>query len=307
MNNIPIDYARSMAMEYYSLQPNPVKGMANIESAVQRRYLYTKLYSAYKFTIPKEWPLNFFRPFLFLQGTIAAIYTQDRGWIVYPYGVTGLDMYYQPREIVVYNRMLDRERYGLIGVNSEIIRILDDYGGIDDIVRKYAYQLASIDKSLDINLMNANVALIVEAENKKDADTIKEAYNKASTGEPMVSINKRLIEGQQLRTLISSPKSNYMGLELMQTRQEIIRQFCTDVGIPSANYNKRAQMSPEEITHSNGETKSLCTVIRDTIQECFDKLNKISGLGCKVELNTDITEGGASYAATDIIRDGQLS
>lgn len=294
MNAIPIDYAKQMSLDYFQLQPSWVKGRYNAETEVERRYLYTKLYSIYDFTLPKDWPLNFFRFFLFTFGSLAAIYTKERGWIVYPYGVSKVDMYYQPREIIVFNQFLGSSKKGIIGLNAEIIRVMDDYFGLDDLVTKYAVKLANIDKSVDINLMNANVGLFAEASNKKDAEDIKTAYAEATTGKPMVLLNKELLKGGQLKTLIQNPKVNFLSLEMLQARRDIVNMFLTDIGIRTANYEKRAQISEKEVTQRDGETRAICTVILDTIRECFDKLNSISGLGLEVRFNEEVMENNKS-------------
>lgn len=289
---MPIDWGRQMVENHFQIQPSIVKGPLNAATETEKRYLYTKLYSLYDFTLPKDWPLNLFRLFLFHYGSIAVIYTKKFGWIFWPYGVTKLGLYYLPSEIEVWNGHLPKVQRGIIGVNAEIIRVMDDYIGLDDLVTKYAQKLAAIDKSIDINFLNANVALYAEAQNKKDADDIRTAYADATTGKPMVMLNKELMNSGQLKTLIQNPKGNFMALEMLQARRDIVNMFLTDIGIPTANYEKRAQISTAEVTQRDGETKAICTVILDTITECFDKVNAISELGLSVRFNKEVNSNG---------------
>lgn len=297
-NNSPIDFGQQMVMEHFQMVPQEVKGRYNQAVETEKRYLYTKLYSVFDFTLPKEWPTNLFRLLLFHYGSIASVYTAQFGWIFWTYGVTKVGLYYLPSEIEVWNGHLKKAARGVLGVNAEIIRCMDDYGPVDDLITKYAVKLANLDKSIDVNLMNCNVSLYAEAKNKKDADDIYEAYGKATSGSPMVVLNKNLIDGGQLKSLIESPKTNFMGLEMLQARQEIVNMFLTDIGIPTANYDKRAQMSTGEVQQRDGERKALVSVMRDNIQECFERLNAISGLGLSVRLNKETT-GGASDGKTD--------
>lgn len=303
MAGAPYDFAQQMCMDYFQMQPAAVKGRLNAATETERRYLYNKLFAVYKFTIPEYWPLNFFRFFLFYFGSIGAIYTKEYGWMAQPYGVTKLGPYYQPAVITVYNQFLRTEKTGILGVNAEIIRIMDDYGGLDDLVTKYAQKLADADKSININFMNANVSLMALVKNKKDADDIKTAYGQATEGKPLVVINKEVMEEQKLTTLIDAPKSNFMALEMLQARREIENQFLTDIGIRTANYDKRAQMSDDEVRQRDGESRALCKVILDNLNECFDKLNRISGLGCKVEFDEEVV-GGGTIGQTDTVGDG---
>lgn len=290
MHALPIGYAAQSAMDYFQIQPSWVKGRLNQETEVEKRYLYNKIFSLFDFKLPTGWPLNWFRFLTFVFGSGAAIYTRKLGWMYLPYGVSEIDAYYQPSRIIVSNHMLDTEKEGVIGLNAVIIRAMDDYCGLDDLVTKYATQLSAIDKSVAINLMNSNVALVAEAENKKDADQIKEAYAEATTGKPLVALNKRILDGGRLTSLIDHPKSNLMVMEFEQARQEILSRFLREIGIPTANYGKRAQMSDEEILQGDGETRALLSVMLDNLNAGFNELNRLSGMRTGASINREVAE-----------------
>lgn len=290
-HNGPIDFGKQMVMEHFQMVPQEVKGRYNSAVETEKRYLYNKLYSVFDFSLPESWPLNLFRLLLFRYGSVASVYTKQYGWIFWTYGVTKVGLYYLPSEIEVWNGHLKQAARGVLGVNAEIIRCMDDYGPVDDLITKYAVKLSGVDKSVDVNLMNCNVSLYAEAANKKDADDIYAAYGKATEGSPMVVMNKDLLKGGQLKTLIQNPKTNFMGLEMLQARQEIVNMFLTDIGIPTANYTKRAQMSDNEVDKRDGERMALVSVIRDNIQDCFDKLNAISDMNLSVRLNKEVIGG----------------
>lgn len=288
----PITYKEQMARDYFSMQPSEVKGVWNAETQSEKRYLYAKMYSNFEFTIPKYWAKNWFRFFLFNLGSICAIYTKEKGWMCGPYGVTKINAYYQPAQIVYTNHTLTAEKTGIIGINAGIMRVMDDYCGLDDLVTKYAVQLADIDKAININIMNCNVAIAALVKDKKEADELKEAYEEATTGKPFVAINKELLKDKSLSYLIENVKANFVVLDLLQSRREILNQFLTDIGIPNANYTKRAQMGQQEVERNDRETEALVEEIEKTIQEGMDEINSISGLGLSVRLK----KGGDNYA-----------
>lgn len=297
-NGLPMGFGSQMLADYFQPEPSRVKGRRNEAVETQMRYLYNMVYSVYDFGLPKGWALNIFRFFLFRMGSVGVVYTHKFGWIFWPYGVTKLDWQYQPAVIEIWNEHLTRAQTGIIGVNAGIVRIMDDYGGLEDLVVEYAEKLAQCDKSVDINLMNANVSLAAYAKSKKDADDIYEAYGEATTGKPMVVINKALAE-EPIRTLIDSPKQNFMALEMLQARREIVDEFLTKIGIRTANYDKRAQMSDDEIRQRDGESRALCTIMLENIREGFEALNKISGLGLSVGLREEVTGDGKDDAMGD--------
>lgn len=297
----PITFGEQNYMNYINLQPSEVKGRANVAVEIRRRYLYNNIFSCFDFRLPKAWPLNFFRFWLFYYGSIGCIYTNEYGWIIYPYGISKLDMYYQPAEIVIYNQYLNMDKTGVIGVNAGIIRIMDDFYGLDDLVTHYAEMLAQIDRSINVNLMNSNVAMVIEAEGKKQADSLKEAYAEATTGKPMVAINKGLLDGEPLHPLLGNVKQNYVVNELLEARRTLKNEFLTEIGICNRNYEKRAQQTNDEIHQADDETESVVSVILKNLRTCFEAINRISGLGLAVHPHFDYLSGqrgGYEYVST---------
>lgn len=282
-------YADQSAMSYWNMQPSQVKGRYNSSTEYHKRYLYNKLFSRFKFTLPKEWDMNFFRFYLFRCGSIAVIYTNEYGWVAQPYGIVKLNLYYNPAEITVFNQFFRTDKTGIIGVNSEIIHLFDDYFGFDDLITRYAEILAQIDSAINVNLMNCNVSMFFPAQSKKQADEIKEAYAEATTGKPFVTINKDAMGDDQIEPLLGNVKGNYIVDSLLEARRNIINQFLTEVGIANANTDKKERLITDEVNQNNDETKAIISVVYENLKKCFDKVNQISGLSLNVTLRK---EGG---------------
>lgn len=287
----PMGFYDSSIQDYFNLQPSVVKGSANIDTEIQKRYLWTKIFSVFKFGIPSEWDLNYFRFYLFQLGSIGVIYTKEYGWIAQPYSITQLNIYRNPKVIEIYNEFITKPKTGVLGVNAGIINIMDDYYGLNDIVTKYATKLSQIDKSIDINLMNCNDAKLFEADSKKQAEEIKEAYDQASEGKPFVVINKEVLKGKQITTLLPSVKNNFIVTDLLNARRTIMNQFLTEVGIKNANYEKKERLNSQEVNQNNDETQAIISVIYENIKKSFDNLNKISNLNLTVDYAYDYSEG----------------
>lgn len=292
--NSPYTYQVQNYMNYFNLQPSDVKGTANTAVQHYKRELYNMIYSVFEFDLPKDWALNFFRFFLFHCGSIGVIYTKEYGWVCQPYSFTELDLYYNPKVIMVDNQFFNSTKYGLIGVNAEIIKIFDDYFGLDNLVTRYAEKLAQCDKSIDINLMNSNVALLAEVENKKDAEAVKVAYGKATTGEPLVTLSKDILKGKQLNTMIANVKNTFIANDIQILKRSIVNEFLTKVGIRNSNYDKKERLTESEVNENNDETRALISVIYDNIKASMNKLNKIAGLGLDVRLRYEYLEGGST-------------
>ena len=288
--NAPIMYQQQELINYFNLQPSEVKGRCNTATKFHKRYLYTKISSTLKFTIPESWDMNFFRFWTFHYGSIGVIYTNEFGWVAQPYSVDELQLYYNPRKITVYNQFIKKPKTGIIGINAGIIRIMDDYFGLDDIVTKYAEMLAQIDRSINVNLMNCNVTALFEADSKKQADEVKEAYGDATTGKPLVVVNKEVMNGKQITTLLPNVGNNYIVDKLLTARRSIINAFLTEIGIRNANYEKKERLNSAEVEENNDETKAIITVIYENVKKCMETINAFSGLNLDVELGYDYPE-----------------
>ena len=288
--NVPIMYQQQELINYFNLQPSEVKGRCNTATELHKRYLYTKVYSTLKFTLPESWDINFFRFWLFRYGSIGVIYTREFGWVAQPYSVDELQLYYNPRKITVYNQFIKKPKTGIIGINAGIIRIMDDYYGLDDIVTKYAEMLAQIDRSINVNLMNCNVTALFEADSKKQADEVKEAYGEATTGKPLVVVNKDVMGGKQITTLLPNIGNNYIVDKLLTARRCIINAFLTEIGIRNANYEKKERLNSAEVGENNDETKAIISIIYDNIKKCMETINAFSDLKLDVQLRYDYTE-----------------
>lgn len=287
MSNAPIMFDQDMILNHFNIQPSQVKGRANAGVEYYKRLLYAKLYSTLDFTLPETWKKNYFRFWLFHCGSIGVVYTSEFGWVCQPYSILKLDLYFNPKVIEVYNQFIKTPKIGAIGVNAGIIKCMDDYFGLDDIVTRYATDLAQCDRSIEVNLMNSNVTAFFKAKNKKDADAVKEAYAKATTGEPFVVINKEVMDDEGIDTLLPNIKNNFIVNDLLQARRGILNAFLTEIGIRNANYDKKERLNSQEVNENNDETSAVITVIYDNIKKSMEEVNEVSGLNLDVSLHYD--------------------
>lgn len=298
--NEPIMYGQEMMLDHWNIQPSIVRGRANAGTEYYKRLLYTKIYSVLDFTLPDNWKKNYFRFWLFHFGSIAVIYTREFGWVCQPYSIIDLDIYYNPRTIQVYNQFIKTPKIGAVGVNAGIVKCMDDFFGLDDIVTRYATDLAQCDRSIEVNLMNSNVTAFFKAKSKKDADAIKEAYGQATTGKPFVVINKEVMDDEEINTLLPKIKDNFIVNDLLQARRGILNAFLTEIGIRNANYDKKERLNSQEVSENNDETKAIISVIFDNIKRSFDDINAFSGLSLSVSYNydyeTEVTDNGTFNA-----------
>lgn len=281
--NKPIMYDEQLLMnEFCRTRPMSVHGQSSLSNNFYDRYLYNKIYSVYNFKLPDYWELNWFRYILFHWGSIAVINSKEYGWIPMPYGVTEINFQYQPKKIEVANSFIPTTIAGVIGENAEIVKCLDDYRGFEDIVRRYSTKLSTIDKDIDINLMNCNASMWCSVENNKQAQTVKKAYEDASTGQPLV-VTGGDFDGFQ--PMFKNLGQTYLVDKLQIAKRTCLNEFLTEIGIRNANQQKRERLISSEIAENNDETSAIAHIVYTNIKSAFEKINAISNLGLEISLN----------------------
>lgn len=283
----PILFNQQQMLDYFNLQPSEVLAQANVGTQFYKRYLYNLLYSVFNFKIPENWKLNYHRFWLLHYGSIGVIYTNEFGWVEQPYSIVKLDMYYNPKVIEVYNSFITEPKVGIIGTNAGIIHAFDDYFGFDDIISRYAEKLAQCDRSIDVSLMNSNIALMAEVEDKKKAEEVKTMYADATTGKPLTLINKNILNGNGFKPVIPNIKNNFIAPDVLQAKRTILNEFLTFIGIRNANYDKKERLNSQEVSENNDQTRAIVTVVAENIKKSCDIINAFSDLGLAVELNYD--------------------
>lgn len=304
-HNLPITMNEQTWFSYFNMQPSQVKGQANSSVEYYKRILYNKIFSVFDFTIPKDWHINWFRFWLFQFGSIAVIYTKKFGWICAPWSTVKLDYQYQPKIIMVTNSYLDKTVIGEVGNNASIIHLFDDYYGYEPIVRRYAELLANVEKSLNVNLFNTNVSFFAEADSKKKAEEIYEAYAEASTGKPFVVVGTKVLKGESLKPLLPNSKQNFLSTELLEVRRGIINAFLTEVGIRNVSVQKKERLTQGEYEENNDETQALTSVVFGNLKKDIETTNNVSGLNLSVKLRYNYISSEQTDENKEVNKDGK--
>jgi len=65
--------------------------------------------------------------------------------------------------------------------------------------------------------------------------------------------------------------------------RKINEQFCTDIGIPNANTDKRERLIDSEVNSNNVETATRCEMWLESIKKGIAKANDMYGLSLGVD------------------------
>ena len=204
-------------------------------------------------------------------------YTDKYGLICQQCTLSGYDIYYQPTEVLIANPNLPGvSLQRKIGEDAAIIRLQPDYSSICDIVSYYAEKLALLSQGIDNNTILANLGYVFKAGNKAESATIKKAFDKLASGDPIVVVDKST--NIQPELFDRDVGRSYVVPKMLADFRTVNNEFNTVVGIANANTQKKERLITDEVNANNQETRALSQVIFETVKKDLQTVYEVTGL-----------------------------
>lgn len=263
-----------------------------------RRYLMQKAISVFKWQLPDTWDKDYFLYTLYGYGYCAVINTEEFGVIPQWGALGGYNVFYRPTYVIITNPLIKEMKRPTIGIDCTIIKLQPDYGSITDLVNYYADMLALCSESIGINMINSHVSTVFPAANKAMAESYKKMYDKIASGDPAVVVDKNLFDdtGKPVWTPFQANiKNEYIADNILADMRRIESQFDQDIGIPTANTDKRERLISSEVNSNNVETAIRCEFwleqIKKAVEETNAMFNTDISVDWRVDPKTDIEDG----------------
>ena len=272
------------------------------------RYLLQKAMSVLDFKLPDTWDRAYFLYVLYCWGWIGVLDTDEFGVICQQCGISGYNVYYAPTRIIVRSPLLPGIPEKRIGVDGALIRLQPNYSSIMDLVGFYANMMSLTAETAATNTMNSKLSYIMRARNKTAAESLKKMFDQVLSGELAVVVDKELFDDQgnpTWDTFAQDLRSNYIAGDLLEDLRKWEERFCTEIGIPNANTDKKERLITDEVNANNFETRSRIDLWIETIQKGMDVANELFGLDLSVDWKEELKdpvepEGGADYESDDV-------
>lgn len=282
---IPAGYG-DINLYNHNLSPSTVHVKNTAIQRFFRKYLLQKAISVFKWNLPEEWDEDYFKYVLYGMGYIAVLNTKSYGVICQGGALGGYNLYYRPSYIMITNPLIKETITANIDIDCAIIKLQPDYSSIMDIVGFYADQMALASEALGMNLVNVKTATIFGASNKTQAETLKKMYDKLGDGDPAVFIDKNLLDDTGKPSwfpFVQNLHEQYIAPDILSDMRKIEAQFCTEVGIPNANTDKRERLISPEVNANNVETSTRCELWLESLNKGIKKANSMYGLNISVD------------------------
>ena len=253
------------------------------------RYLLQKFIGVYEWEgIPENWSKDYLLYNLYAYGYVTVFNTDKFGVIPQQCSLYGYNIYYLPTNCIVANPLI---RIGpdelKIGRNCELIKITPDYQGFTDIIFTYSDMMALCMESVAVSLVNAKTAYVFKAKDKPTAESFKKMYDQINAGNPAVVIDKELGNDNSAMSwdmFNNNVATNYISDRLLNDLRTIENMFCTEIGIPNINTQKKERMITDEVLANRDETYTNAKLWLSCLQESLQKVNKMFNLNISVKM-----------------------
>lgn len=245
------------------------------------KYLTEKLFSIYKIGVPRNWDKNFVLTCMFTIGYMAVFRTDKYGVIPMNCGLSGYNVFYRPAEFVIANPLLSNSGPYPIGRMGEIMHLQPNFGSPFDLVTYYADQMAICAETASTNTFASRLAYLFASGNKRDAESFKSIVDDVTSGDIAVAVAKDLFDETtgNLRMEFFNPdlKNMFIAPEVVELMRNWEYQFDREIGIPTANEQKKARMVVDEVNSNNVETATKAELWLETWRESIDKVKAMFG------------------------------
>lgn len=283
--SFPYDY--SSINVYNSLvSPSTMHSRNTALSSSYRRGLLQRCISMFKWKLPENWDEDYFYYVLYVIGFIGVLNTDKFGVICQNCGLRGHNVFYKPTIASYTNPLFNNTIEAKIGVNTEIIKLQPDWGGVMDLVGLYADWMAQITETSGVNLVNSKLSYVFAAGNKSMAESMKKMYDQIASGEPATFVDKQLFrtDGSPNWTpFCQNVGQNYIMDKLLIDLVKLVNMFDAEIGIPNANTEKKERMTDDEVNARNVESFTRADLWLETLRKSVEKVNKMFSLNITVD------------------------
>ena len=251
-----------------------------------RRYLLQKAIAVFKWNLPKEWAQNYILYVLYCWGYLAIVNTDKFGVIAQACSLAGYDVFYQPTRAIISNPLLTGILEPKIGTQCTILRLQPDYGGIMDKVNFYADMLALSAETAGTNLFNSKLAYVFAANSKADAESFKKMFDNIASGEPAQFVGKNLFneDGSPNWMMFNQDlRNSYIAGDILEDMRKWELKFCSDLGIPNSNTEKKERLITSEVESNNIEVKLWADLALESLQDGCSKANEMFNIDIAVD------------------------
>lgn len=157
---------------------------------------------------------------------------------------------------------------------------------ICEVIDRYARQLADIDSSISIALINSRATATPVSDNDAIAQSFREYRRKLEEGALESIVTRSMVEGFNL---LNNPINDNRLTELYNAYNEVVKNFYMTIGVPFSE-DKRERLINAEVTRGlKADEFNIYSMLK--MREKFaEEINNMFNLSCSVKINDILTQ-----------------
>ena len=222
--------------------------------------------------------------FLFSEGKCVFYENSERGLMIAQCIDDGnLNNYGEPVSVSPYGIDIVSESL-TPGENCVLIRNNDDMIPTSFPLKLFAYRLAEISRTIDINIRAQKTPKLLVGSNKQLL-TLKNIYEKWEGFEPVIYIDKDLNTDLAVKVLDTGAPIVFP--ELQKQKIEIWNECLTFLGINNANTEKRERLISDEVEANNAHIDLSAQCMLKAREKACEQINEIFKTNISVSLRRE--------------------
>ena len=242
--------------------------------------------------LPESLPAREIECNLLLTGHCCIVPVNDGTLFAPLSSVFGYDRYFQPDRMVFANPIVNSSREWKIGKDCEIIYnsslkdsiwYIKTDNGLYTFIGRYARQLADIEATLNIYMVNARLTSAPVTDDNNVAQSIKAFFKGLVSGKREIITDSSMIENFR-NVEFAKPVTGDKANDWLVARDKILEQMYRDLGIRMYN-PKRAQVTESELESNDQLLLIAADDMLKARREGIEKVNRMFGTNIEVYLS----------------------
>ena len=122
------------------------------------------------------------------------------------------------------------------------------------------------------------------------AEAIKKIYDQVQEGNGLAVYDPKQngdMEGPLFETFTQNLKENFIAEDIASYLRRLDNEFCTRIGLPNTNTEKKARLNVDEVNANNVETEAWASNVLELLQNGCKKVNDMFGIELSVDWRFD--------------------
>ena len=253
--------------------------------------LLNKIISIFQWEgLPETLPEEEIEKKLLLNGFCGVYNHPIYGIITTDASISGISVYYTGSQMIFANPIAGSHT---LKIGKECVCGFNDIlskwswkSHICEVIDRYARQLADLDSSISIALINSRATATPVSDTDSIAQSFREYRRKLEEGALESIVTRSMVEGFNL---LNNPVNDNRLTELYNAYNEVVKNFYMTIGVPFSE-DKRERLINAEVTRGlKADEFNIYSMLK--MREKFaEEINNMFNLSCSVKINDILTQ-----------------